>query len=240
MNFIEFWSKFTKYGFELFGKYYSIYRGFVVDTEDPEGLCRVKVLVPEISRYRIDRWAFPRNLYSGKGYGIQCLPQKGDIVWVEFEKGNPKYPIYSLGYYGANEKPKEFSENTTYGIVTPGGVTVSIDDKNGYIKATLKSGLGIRVTPKGVSLIVNSGDNRETIFLGNDEQASEYALLGEKTKKRIEQESQRVDLIIEALITSPIFAGDGGALYKSSITTALSSATKPDYSDILSKTVKND
>ena len=35
-------------GFEAFGRYYSSYRGFVVDNNDTEGNGRLKLLVPQI------------------------------------------------------------------------------------------------------------------------------------------------------------------------------------------------
>lgn len=130
-------------GLELFGRYYSDYRAFVVDNEDPENMHRLKLIIPEIAADQVyDYWAYPKDVWGGKDYGIQVLPQKADLVWVSFERGNPEVPIWFHGHWGKDEKPtgSEYKDPNSYWFKTPGGHTVMINDTNEYIYAELKGG----------------------------------------------------------------------------------------------------
>lgn len=239
MDFLDFWLKFIKYGFEYFNKYYSIYRGIVSDVEDPEGMGRIKVIVYEVTGGKpIGRWAIPRNVYSGAGYGIQCLPEKGDLVWVEFIKGNALYPVWSHGYFGKDEKPEKYTHTKLYGFTTPKGISVTLDDKDLVAKISMPNGDSITLNDKGISLECKEKDRK--IFFGSLDEAKEYSLMGETTKKELEVEKARVSAIIAALSSSPVVGGDGGLTYKTAITTALQPITAPNYSKILSEKVKND
>lgn len=130
-------------GFEKFGRYYSKYRGFVSDNADPDGFSRLKLVIPEITgKFPLEYWAWPGNNYSGDGYGMQIIPQKGDMVWVEFEKGNPRAPIWNFGHFGekpdgAMEKPEELKDVKNYWFMTPEGQRIELDDTNKQIVLTL-------------------------------------------------------------------------------------------------------
>lgn len=122
------------YGLEAFGKYYSSYRGYVVDNEDPENLNRVLVRVPSVTGNNTHpKWAFPKNSFSGTGYGSQVLPRKGDLVWVEFDNGNARFPMWSHGHFTRDEKPEEFGSINIYGFKTPEGHIILLDDDGGKI-----------------------------------------------------------------------------------------------------------
>ena len=41
---------------------------------------------------------------TGKQMGAYMIPQIGTGVWVEFEQGNPDYPIWSGCWYGSSPK----------------------------------------------------------------------------------------------------------------------------------------
>lgn len=131
----------TLYGLEKLGLYYSRYRGWVVDTEDPKGLHRIKINVPEIYGDGVPNiWAWPACNFSGNGYGIQCLPSKGDLVWVQFEKGNSKKPLWSFGYFGKGNIPEDLEGSGKYWFRTPKGLTILIDDNNETITQYKKDG----------------------------------------------------------------------------------------------------
>ena len=150
---VRFFMSLATHGFEMLGKYYSCYRGYVVDTNDPENLDRLKINIPEITGVNsTPRWALPFNLYAGKGYGYHCIPQVGDMVWVQFEKGNPNYPIWSYSYYGRNEKPEEFKSNTVAGFKSTLGHLIMVDnDKdNPYIRIQHQNKLSIVIDNDGV------------------------------------------------------------------------------------------
>lgn len=154
------WTKLVQQGLEYFGRYYSSYRAFVIDTEDPKGMNRVKVVLPTIhSNDEEGTWAYPKNNWGGKDYGTNLQPLKGDMVWVEFELGDLDYPIWSHGGYAKDEKPKEFVNNT-YGLKTPKGNLVIVDDREG------KEGL-----------LVKLKDNKDWIKLNLDNLELESAII---------------------------------------------------------------
>lgn len=147
--------KLIKRGLEYYNRYYSCYRAYVVDIDDPEGLARLKVVVPEINgEAPITNWALPFNTYAGKGYGSYNLPQVGDIVWVQFEKGNAEYPLWSYSYFGRKEMPEEFKGPTVKGFKTPLGHILYCDDdpKNPFIKVQHTNKLSITLDNEGITI----------------------------------------------------------------------------------------
>lgn len=117
------------FGLEIIGLYYGSYRAFVMDNEDPLEMNRVKLMIPMLnSSATLDNWALPIGFWGGKGYGVQMLPRKGDMVWVEFESGNADYPIWKHASYAEGEKPKEFKTHYHYGFKTPRGSLILIND----------------------------------------------------------------------------------------------------------------
>ena len=78
-------------GSRLFGKY----RGLVVDNEDPLGCGRLQVTVNAVfGEQKV--WAMPCVPVAGpKGSGLFAMPDVKTNVWVEFEAGEPDYPIWT-------------------------------------------------------------------------------------------------------------------------------------------------
>lgn len=147
------------HGLEYWGKYYSRYRGFVVDREDPLHLGRIKVLVPEIAGHSvIPIWAYPIGVFSGENYGAQIIPKFNDMVWIEFEKGNPRAPIWSLGHHGkADTKADELKDYDNHWFKTPGGHLIELDDTNSII----------RITTTGTVEIFKDGEVLQPAVLGD-------------------------------------------------------------------------
>jgi len=140
MTLPEFAKALLFHGLEAVGKYYSSYRGYVMENDDPENMGRILVTVPAVtSDKQHTKWAWPKSQFSGSGYGIQLLPVKGDIVWVEFENGNARFPLWSHGHFGKDEKPTEFASAQVYGFKSPKGQMVIIDDRDGQEKVIVKS-----------------------------------------------------------------------------------------------------
>ena len=128
-------------GLEAIGRYYSAYRGHVMDNNDPDGMNRLKVMIPSVGgKDTHPRWAYPRNSFSGAGYGMQVLPMKGDMVMVEFDNGDPKFPIWSHAHFAKDEKPEEFVSHQVYGFKTPKGQIIVIDDRDDVEKIIINHG----------------------------------------------------------------------------------------------------
>jgi uncharacterized protein involved in type VI secretion and phage assembly len=81
-------------------QYFGKYRGMVVNNVDPMQIGRLLVQVPDVQGPIPSSWAMPCLPFTGKQMGMWCLPQIGTGVWVEFEQGNPDYPIWSGCWYG--------------------------------------------------------------------------------------------------------------------------------------------
>jgi uncharacterized protein involved in type VI secretion and phage assembly len=75
-------------------RYFGKYRGMVINNIDPMQMGRLMVQVPDISGLIPSTWAMPCFPVTGKQMGVWVLPQIGAGVWVEFEQGNPDYPIW--------------------------------------------------------------------------------------------------------------------------------------------------
>ena len=82
------------------GRFYGKYRGTVVNNIDPLQIGRVQVSVPDVSVIP-GSWAMPCLPIAGKQEGVFMVPQIGAGVWVEFEQGNPDYPIWVGGFWGS-------------------------------------------------------------------------------------------------------------------------------------------
>ena len=81
-------------------KYYGKYRATVVNNVDPMQIGRIQVMVPDVSNLIPTTWAMPCFPIAGKQMGAYLIPQVGAGVWVEFEQGNPDYPIWTGGFWG--------------------------------------------------------------------------------------------------------------------------------------------
>lgn len=84
-------------------RYYGKYRGFVVDNEDPENLGRLKVKVPSVLGDEVvTGWAVPCVPSGGTaGQGHLFVPDVDAGVWVEFEEGDPEFPIWVGCFWSA-------------------------------------------------------------------------------------------------------------------------------------------
>lgn len=81
-------------------KFYGKYRGTVINNVDPMQIGRLLVQVPDVLGPIPSSWAMPCFPFTGKQMGTWYLPQIGTGVWVEFEQGNPDFPIWSGCWYG--------------------------------------------------------------------------------------------------------------------------------------------
>jgi len=81
-------------------KFYGKYRGTVINNIDPLQIGRIQVMVPDVSNLVPTSWAMPCVPLAGKQEGTFFVPQVGAGVWVEFEQGDPDYPIWVGGFWG--------------------------------------------------------------------------------------------------------------------------------------------
>ena len=81
-------------------KYYGKYRGTVALNVDPEQRGRIQAFVPDVFGLVPSSWAMPCLPIAGKQSGVYVVPQIGSGVWIEFEQGDPDYPIWTGCFWG--------------------------------------------------------------------------------------------------------------------------------------------
>jgi hypothetical protein len=127
----------------FFGKY----RGKVENNLDPQQQGRVQVSVPAVLGEGTLSWAMPCVPYAGPGVGFFAVPPNGANVWVEFEGGDPDYPIWSGCFWGLGEAPVTPALAFTK-ILKTDGISLKLDDTPGV------GGLTIEVGPPAVAVPV--------------------------------------------------------------------------------------
>ena len=168
-------SEFFEYGFERFGLYYGSYRAFVYSVDDPDNLNRIQIILPFIdANTPLKTWVFPVGNYAGNNYGVQNLPKKGDIVYVEFDHGSLKRPFWKHGYFSKGEKPqKESLQNKdNHWFKTPNGLLVEFDDSQNKISIS---------NEKGYSIIISESE----LLSGKLDETYEPSVLGNKQEQLI-------------------------------------------------------
>ena len=81
-------------------KYYGKYRGTVINNIDPEQRGRIQAIVPDVLGLAPSSWAMACVPIAGKQMGVFVVPQIGSGVWIEFEQGDPDYPIWTGCFWG--------------------------------------------------------------------------------------------------------------------------------------------
>jgi uncharacterized protein involved in type VI secretion and phage assembly len=109
----------------LRSRFFGKYRGIVDDNADPAGNARLLVRVPAVLG-DVAVWAMPCVPYAGAGVGLHLLPEPGTGVWVEFEAGDPSFPIWTGFFWGDGEVPE--SATATLKILKTGKHRVALDD----------------------------------------------------------------------------------------------------------------
>ena len=214
---VDFLNNVIKFGLEFYGRYYSSYPGLVIDNNDVDGQNKLLVSAPTVwARNDYSKWAFPRGGYSGDNYGIQLLPEVGDMVNITFENGNPKYPRWEYAHPLKGKMPPEFKEISTKGFITPNGTKILLtinEDGSEDLK------------------IISNG----TIIYNKGEHTTAKA---DVLKKELEKMSSRLDSILSALKNASPDSAAG--TFKSSLVLLLADIKESeDFSEIENTKIKH-
>lgn len=117
------------WGLEKLGRYYSAYRAFVIDPQpDDKHIGNILVHIPRVQG-GMKIIARAKQMYGGPGFGAKYFqPKAGEIVWIQFENGNPTKPIWSYHTWAENECPEELQDINTAGLVTANGIKVLLNE----------------------------------------------------------------------------------------------------------------
>lgn len=161
-------------------KYWGKYRGSVVNNIDPMSQGRLQAMVPAVSNVALTSWALPCFPVAGIKNGMFAVPIVGSNVWIEFENGDPDFPIWTGCFYGGSGDVPSAAKAVPPAIPqitfqTPLKNSVSINDKPGkkggiviksstgaslIVSATgiyIDNGMGAKIELEGPSVTINSG-----------------------------------------------------------------------------------
>lgn len=133
-------------------KYYGKFRGTVTSIDDPQKMGRLKANVPSINGSYETGWCLPCFPYAGDDHCCQLMPHVGDVVWIEFERGDLEYPIWVGSPMCAGQDKFDGIEHM---IRTPHGQIIFAAD--GTIILCNNRMSGLLITPEEVLICVNKG-----------------------------------------------------------------------------------
>jgi uncharacterized protein involved in type VI secretion and phage assembly len=156
-------------------KYYGKYRGTVINNIDPMQLGRLQVQVPDVLGLVPSSWAVPCVPLAGPTgppMGVYLVPPIGAGVWVEFEQGDPDYPIWTGCRWGA---PSDIPPIALAGLPvspsivlqTAGQNSISISDLPGPTGGImLKSTTGAMIVVNDIGITISNGKGATIVMTG--------------------------------------------------------------------------
>jgi uncharacterized protein involved in type VI secretion and phage assembly len=141
---------------QFFGKY----RGVVSDIMDPLQIGRIRAHVPDVMGDKESGWAMPCFPFGGSGMGFFALPKVDAGVWIEFEHGDPDYPVWAGCWYGGvNDVPPLLLAPPYKKVLlkTEGGTSILLDDTPGIGGITLETAGGQKIKILGTGIEIDNG-----------------------------------------------------------------------------------
>jgi uncharacterized protein involved in type VI secretion and phage assembly len=147
------------------------HRGLVLNNVDPEQRGRLLVQVPDVLGLGTSSWAMPNVPFAGPQMGAYVIPVIGAGVWVEFEGGDPDFPIWTGGFWGsAAEVPAlalaglPASPNVV--LQTQGQNTLLLSDVPGTGGIMLKSTTGAMILINDTGITISNGKGATIVLAG--------------------------------------------------------------------------
>ena len=156
-------------------KFFGKYRGKVENNIDPIQLGRVQVSVPAVLGEGSMSWAMPCVPYAGPGVGFFAIPPAGANIWVEFEGGDPDYPIWSGCFWGAGEVPALPAIAEMKVLKTDMG-TITLNDLPGAGGITIETTTGMKIEISVLGIEISNGQGGSIKLTGPQVSVNEGAL----------------------------------------------------------------
>jgi hypothetical protein len=137
-------------------RFFGKYRGTVVINIDPMGQGRLMVSVPDVLGLFLSSWALPCVPFTGIASGFYVVPLIGSRVWVEFEQGDPDFPVWVGGFWDVPREISPVAEAST--VAAPAGPVIDIE--------TLTCGISIcdlPLPPFGGQVNIHAGETMITL-----------------------------------------------------------------------------
>jgi uncharacterized protein involved in type VI secretion and phage assembly len=154
-------------------KYVGKFRGTVTNNIDPLQLGRIQVIVPDVSNLVPSSWAMPCVPVGGFQMGFYSVPPIGSGVWIEFEQGDPDYPIWVGSFWGsasevptlARAAPPVVPLIALQTVLQNGLVVSDLPGPTGGI--VIKSATGATLIVNDTGIYLNNGKGATLTMLGN-------------------------------------------------------------------------
>lgn len=152
--------------------YFGKYRGLVLDNVDPMQIGRLLVQIPDISNVLPSSWAMPCVPFAGIQSGFFAVPEIGSGVWIEFEQGDPDYPIWVGCYWDSAADVPALALAAPPGlqqvvIQTTGENTLMISDVPGPSGGILlKSATGALISISDIGITISNGQGASIVMTG--------------------------------------------------------------------------
>lgn len=135
-------------------QFFGVYKGICTTNADPEGLGRIKVVIPQVfgNGTTESDWAWPCASSVTTSPAI-ATPDPNQGVWIYFEGGDVNYPVWT-GVWNARYEPgfpTYKGEGSPEGVVT---ATIGLSYQD-----TVTGAVYVKLTP--------TGDTGWSIFVGN-------------------------------------------------------------------------
>jgi len=153
-------------------RYYGKYRGTVLNNIDPMLMGRIQAVVPDVSSLVPTSWAMPCVPVAGIQMGEFTVPLIGSGVWIEFEQGNPDYPIWSGCFWGSAAEVPASARLVPPGVPsitlqTPLQNTIQVSDLPGPTGGImLKSASGATIIVNDTGIYIQNGKGASIIMTG--------------------------------------------------------------------------
>jgi uncharacterized protein involved in type VI secretion and phage assembly len=160
-------------------RFFGKFRGIVIDVEDPLMTFRIRAKVPDVMGEDESGWAMPCMPFGGSGMGFFALPKVGAGVWIEFEHGDPDYPIWSGCWFGSATEPPPILLAPPYKkvmIMTEGGHSVLLDDTPGIGGITLETSDGAKIVMNALGIQIDNGQGASISLTGPQVSINQGAL----------------------------------------------------------------
>ena len=140
----------------------TIQPAIVVENVDKDGLDRITVRFPWMSKNEATPWIPVLTPYAGKNKGIRWLPEVDEEVMIDFLDNNAERPVMVGAFFTEkNKSGNDYAGNNKKVIGTRSGRRLVIDDNNGTLELMddSKSGnyIGMTKSSDTTNLKITSG-----------------------------------------------------------------------------------
>lgn len=144
-------------------RFYGKYRGTVLNNVDPMQQGRIQAIVPDVAGLVPTSWALPCLPLAGINTGLFTVPPIGAGVWIEFEKGDPDFPVWVGGFWGSAAELPALSRTVPPAV---SGITLQTTLKNGIVISDvpgptggilIQTTTGATISVSDVGIVISNG-----------------------------------------------------------------------------------